>query len=105
MKSFLEYDWPGNIRELENTIEKLVVLSPSVWLESSLFDGQLKDSPTIQKVDSKLENKLANKEKEILVEAYSRHRSTRKIARELGINQSTVVRKLKKYNISNQIQR
>jgi transcriptional regulator with PAS, ATPase and Fis domain len=38
MKSFLEYDWPGNIRELENTIEKLVVLSP-VCAGKSLFDG------------------------------------------------------------------
>jgi len=44
-----------------------------------------------------LKQKIAEYEKEIILEAHIRGLSTTKIAKELGIGQSSVVRKLKKY--------
>ena len=43
MRQFLDYDWPGNIRELVNIIERAVILSPGPILNVDrgiLFPGQ-----------------------------------------------------------------
>jgi formate hydrogenlyase transcriptional activator len=38
MKALVRYDWPGNIRELQNVIERAVILSPGPALKVSLAD-------------------------------------------------------------------
>jgi formate hydrogenlyase transcriptional activator len=54
MKALSEYDWPGNIRELENFIERLVILSRGPELEVSLSElaPRSKFSAAISKYDS-----------------------------------------------------
>lgn len=47
-----------------------------------------------------LKETLASLEREILLEAYQRYKSTYKVARALGVSQPTVVRKLRKYALS-----
>lgn len=42
MKSFYSYRWPGNIRELENTIERLVALSPGAIISTELLPDVIK---------------------------------------------------------------
>lgn len=44
MKRLVEHPWPGNIRELKNAIETLVVLSPGPRITRALVDAQLADS-------------------------------------------------------------
>ncbi|HDH53725.1 MAG TPA: nif-specific transcriptional activator NifA, partial [Nitrospirae bacterium] len=48
LQVFLSYNWPGNIRELENTIERLVIMSPSEQITAS----DLPVSLSIQRVKS-----------------------------------------------------
>ena len=42
MNALVRYEWPGNIRELQNVIERAVILSPGPALKVSLGDLQLK---------------------------------------------------------------
>jgi DNA-binding NtrC family response regulator len=44
-RRFLEYPWPGNIRELKNTVDTLVVLSTTSRIPESLVSTQLVDAP------------------------------------------------------------
>jgi PAS domain S-box-containing protein len=95
MEKFLNYDWPGNIRELENTIERLVVLSPNDWLDIDLFEPAKFQASDIYAEPSVSTN--GSTERQVILNAYRRFRSTRKVAALLNVNQSTIVRKLKKY--------
>jgi formate hydrogenlyase transcriptional activator len=46
MKGLTDWDWPGNIRELENFVERAVILTRSKWLEAPL--GELRKTNTIE---------------------------------------------------------
>jgi PAS domain S-box-containing protein len=103
----LEHRWPGNVRELENLVERLVVTTPhdiirredlpaSLAAHSrqglSPLDGRLGSEP--------LKLTMERVERQILERAFARCKTTRGVARELGVNQSTVVRKAAKYHIA-----
>lgn len=96
IQSFVEYDWPGNIRELENTIERMVIMSPNEWLDRSLFAVPAGKSVSAVPIGS-LKAALAETEKRVILQAFQLCGGTRKTAALLGINQSTVVRKLQQY--------
>jgi DNA-binding NtrC family response regulator len=45
MKALVRYDWPGNIRELQNVIERAVILSPGPVLKG--FAGRPEDASSV----------------------------------------------------------
>ena len=102
MAILLRYPWPGNIRELQNIVERLVITtSGDVISDSDIFifikeAAEKSDSPDI---DTSLAAALENAEKKILQQALEAYGSTRAIARVLRISQPTVVRKLQKYGL------
>jgi formate hydrogenlyase transcriptional activator len=49
MRALVRYDWPGNIRELQNVIERAVILSPGPALRVSLGDLQSRLEPAAMK--------------------------------------------------------
>ena len=93
---FMEYDWPGNIRELENLIERMVLVSTQDIMDVRLLpnmnhgDLNTKKNKTLQEV-------LEEYERQLVVEAYEKWKTTVGVAKELGISQPTAVRKIKKY--------
>lgn len=101
---FQGYSWPGNVRELENIVERLVVVTPGDTITPENLPGGVlrnlehsglrRDRP-----DGSQQGEAGPGEEVILADLYRQHRSTRKVAELLGINQSTVVRRLRKYNI------
>jgi PAS domain S-box-containing protein len=103
----MNYDWPGNVRELENVIERLVVTVPRDVLTGEDLPKYIKNfrprdvHPQIS-VEGVLPLKEAVEfvEREIISHAYSRYRATREVARHLGIDPSTVLRKAAKYGIT-----
>lgn len=101
------YRWPGNVRELENVIERCIVTSASPVISAPCVAEclQTRDhSGTITLMDTdvapSLIEKMANAERGILEEALRKYGSTRKVAAFLGVNQSTVVRKMKRFGLS-----
>jgi PAS domain S-box-containing protein len=84
--------WKGNIRELENVVERIIVTSPG---EAATMDQFL---PVTGRKDYReglsLKQMLADYETEILRAALSRYRTTRGVADALGISQAGAARKL-----------
>ncbi len=97
-----KYDWPGNIRELENLIERLVITCTTENINSNLV---LKNIRPKDKSDIEINNIIPLKnaveqvEKQLLIQSLERYKTTRKMADALKISQSSVVKKLQKYNL------
>lgn len=100
IQNLVAYDWPGNIRELENTIERLVVTSDgNLILESSMKNaGQ--PSAGNENEPKLMLNVVEETEKQLILKALEQCRTTREMAGILGISQSAVVKKMKKYGIN-----
>ena len=89
--------WKGNVRELENTVERLIVTSSANYItnEHLLHEGQVRKV----KETVGLKKALAEYERDILRQARQKYRTTREIAQALGISQPSVVRKLQLYSL------
>jgi len=85
--------WPGNIRELENAVERIIVTTPGeyITLDQVLPGGDKKG----YRDGRSLKEMLAEAEVEILLQAMRRHRTTREVAAALGISQASAARKMK----------
>ena len=91
MDAFLQYPWPGNIRELENTLEHAVVCSKGSVIEL----GALPRS--VVRPAAELPRFVRADTAEQTLEVLMRHRGNQAAAaRALGINRTTLWRRLKK---------
>lgn len=102
IEAFLTYDWPGNVRELENLIERLIVtVEGNTVTLRDLPDHFRERTPAHRGVIVKdiypLKEAIEDLEKQLVLMAYQTYKNTYKCAEVLKVNQSTVVRKLKKY--------
>jgi PAS domain S-box-containing protein len=96
----MEYDYPGNVRELENVLEHAFVLCRSGLIEMHHLPPELRpqDFPPGHKLGGC--NTLEAMEKALITEALYRHQGNRKrTARDLGIDTSTLYRKIKSLKI------
>ncbi len=98
----MQYDFPGNIRQLENIIEYAFVLCRGDMIRTRHlareFQDGMKNRPDVA-IDS-VPSHLDAAEKKAIVAALHRHNNNRgKTAAFLGINKSTLWRKMKKYKI------
>jgi Nif-specific regulatory protein len=95
------YHWPGNIRELENCIERAVLLCEDDVIRSEHLPPSLqmirKDDTSIKASFTEI---VANKERELIVDALKKcGGQQRKAAQELGLTERILGYKIKKYNI------
>jgi transcriptional regulator with PAS, ATPase and Fis domain len=100
-RQFIEYDWPGNTRELYNKVKRLEVMSQLVAegdlveLSRSIFDS---DMPATA---NSLFERVEQFERKIILEALLAAQGNKsEAARMLGIHEATVRMKLKRYGIS-----
>jgi PAS domain S-box-containing protein len=102
MESLLEYDWPGNIRELENSIERAINLSKDIIVERELFFSL--PASTNQKNQTNLSlTTLAEMERKMIqlaLDTYGTNLDGKKqAAKALGISLSSLYNKLKVMNL------
>lgn len=96
MSYFMAYDWPGNIRELKNIIERLMIFSESSLLSSSELPYELICS---QQKDIELTN-LESAERETVLRALSDNSwNITRAAGVLNISRLTLRRKIDKYGL------
>jgi PAS domain S-box-containing protein len=100
-----KYEWKGNVRELQNCVERLIVTlnHDEVKIEDVITLLSFNPIDTIlpfgNQYDSDLKETLSLIEKNVLETAVKRHKTTVQIAKVLNLTQSAVSKKLKKYNI------
>jgi len=96
MKVLMAYDYPGNIRELQNIIEHGFVLSPGGLIRLSHLPDKLK--PIKRSVTTSAS--LLDFEKQCLLKALENNNGDRQAAaQELGIHKTTLYRKLHRLDI------
>jgi len=109
IKTLMNYDWPGNIRELENIVERAVILDtdgiienddlPELLVGSAMGSSAVKiDAPEDEKVS--LKDALKGPEKVYILQVMEEVGwNKKKAARKLGVNRTTLYNKLRKYNL------
>lgn len=98
----LEYNWPGNIRELENAVEHCFVLCGSDIIQAEHLPRRLRNTQddSINTNIIKKKNSIIEAEKEMILTALkNNHGNKTKAAGELMINPSTLWRKMKRLKI------
>jgi len=103
---FYDYNWPGNIRELENVIERVMILCPGEIMRVSDLPKGFKDNVynTLHlegiPADAKLYDTLATIEKALIERALKMSNNVQShAAAMLGIGKSGLNQKIKKYNL------
>lgn len=96
------YHWPGNVRQLENVLERSVILSQGDFIIPESLPDELKRS-ALQDHDMEgftLSTALAEAEKRILFKCLKQHNWNRQItAQVLGISRTTLFNKMRQYQI------
>ncbi len=105
MHALLRYDWPGNIRELENVIERAVILSENSTLRVNTNDFRLRIASTSSLIKKQT---LADVERahilSVLRDTDWRLSGPSGAAERLGINRSTLYFRMKKLGIARSVQ-
>lgn len=102
-----EYSWPGNVRELKNIVERLTIMCiDDILLPKHLFTKYFAlemeaEDPNVITVKGipKLDEAVSAVEKTIVARALEATKSTRKAAELIGVSQSTIMRKIKDYDL------
>ena len=112
MYAFMNYDWPGNIRELQNMIERAVALSKSeiINVDELPLPVPVEEFAALSRNPLDDEGKksfivttLAEQEKNAIIEALNKYGGNQtKVSQVLGISTTTLWRKIKKYRIKSQ---
>ena len=118
MEYLQQLAWPGNIRELENSVQRLIISAKGEDISlmdvmhethSELFEGggfgaeeeerALPGGSYPMDTESSLQEAVDEYEKSLIKYACEKYGSTRKAAKAIGISQTQLVRKKKKYNL------
>lgn len=119
MDLFAAQDWPGNVRQLENTLERLINLSDSseirpedifAWTDVANQKNNKsiirKQQQQILQVEIPLEgewpqlkNVVANVEKEVIRRVLEKYPSSRLAGQVLGVSNTTILNKMKAYKL------
>jgi len=108
--ALMNYYWPGNIRELKNVIERLIVLAPKPCIDIDAVLDNLSPNKNNSKTNAffsvptkydmlTLPQAVAAYERQYIEQALKNNFTLHETARDLGIDISTLVRKKKKYEL------
>ncbi|MPW24279.1 PAS domain S-box protein [Alkalibaculum sp. M08DMB] len=101
LSCFISYDWPGNIRQLKNAVERMCILSDKTIVDKKLFLQYLDQEEDIEEVYEDCFN-VEEFKKRTVNKLYSKYKSSRIIAKKMGLSQSTANLLINKYIINNE---
>jgi DNA-binding NtrC family response regulator len=100
------YDWPGNIRELQNVVERMVVTADTDVLTPRHLPNRISETvgaslaAPVMPGTMNLKRAREMVEREMIQRALAATGNTRDAARLLGVDHSTVVRKARRYGLN-----
>ncbi|MDQ7095282.1 sigma 54-interacting transcriptional regulator [Desulfosporosinus sp. PR] len=104
-KAFQNYRWPGNVREMDNFIQSLIVTRDKEVLNASdlppymHFDAIEMDRLSLNNETKSLDELMADYEKKLLKQALDTYGSIAKVAKFFRVDRTTIFRKAKKYSL------
>jgi DNA-binding NtrC family response regulator len=101
LKLLMEYDWPGNIRELENLIVQMIAISKNNILDDDLLPSHFTQNISTDIItNDSLSINISNSEKKMITNALEKCKwSQKEAAKLLGIPRTTLRSKMKKYEL------
>lgn len=121
LETFMQYEWPGNVRELKNKVERIsLMINKNEIMISDIknemdIGGKVREKMTINSSNLQgkkfslskdmqpLKGQVEEFERNLIIETLERFSSIRKAAQALSIDQSSLVRKMQKYQIKKEI--
>ena len=102
--ALLAYDYPGNVRELENIIEHCFVLCEGEIIEAQHLPASIRPSSKLDETKESPPATIKQMEIILITQALRRNNGNKTAAaKELGIDKSTLFRKMKAFNIKPQV--
>lgn len=104
-KVFQNYKWPGNVREMDNLIQTLIITHEKEILEVCdlphfmLLDAMNMDLSSMCDENKSLDEMMRDYEKKLLKNALEVHGSIAKVAKLLKVDRTTIFRKAKKFSL------
>jgi len=107
VEALLAYDWPGNIRELQNVLERAVILSVAEVIEPEDLNLNMEEVLKVDRVDpsklpaaGSLRDEIRAKEMETLKASLTQaNGNVAEAARLMGVPRTTLFHRLKKYRL------
>lgn len=106
MDRIIAYDWPGNVRDLENAIQSAMILTTDSVIQIEHLPLRVKgyeqvDTTAVIETESGGIREInAQVEKEIILEALKKHNYNRTLTAEaLNISRKTLFNKIKRYGL------
>lgn len=100
------YNWPGNIRELQNAVEYAINMATDHWIEVENLPPRIREQNHLN--GDKENITLAEMEERMIMDVLKRYSDTlngkKQAADELGINVATLYRKINKYELNRKMQ-
>lgn len=106
MELFMEYPWPGNVRQLKNLVEKIVVLSdekeilPEAVQSYLTFNGPGMNGEPISREETLEEARKRVEKDKLLAKLLTMDWDYKAVAKDLNISRATLFNKMKAYGIS-----
>jgi DNA-binding NtrC family response regulator len=95
------YDYPGNIRELRNLMERLMIIATQPEITLHDVNKVIPQAASQSTKSSLLYSHLEDTERELILKTLEEHRwQISKVARILGLERSHLYKKMKHYGIS-----
>ena len=99
MQALMNYDWPGNVRQLENAISHAVVLAQGELIRRKYLPRFLWDTGTSRTLTS-----LCESERGLILEALQRANGNKhEAARCLKMSRSTLYSKMRRYELDEEL--
>ncbi|KIL44608.1 sigma 54-interacting transcriptional regulator [Jeotgalibacillus soli] len=95
---FMDHEWKGNVRELQNTIERLILTVPNEQIQIKHLPEKMirnTEAPTTLN----LKDAMNHFEKKIILQTLKESKTMKEVSEKLGVDLSTISRKIKKYEI------
>jgi PAS domain S-box-containing protein len=94
------YKWPGNIREFENIVERLVIIAKDSDAATAIVEAMLQVNDSYAtNMDQSYREIVQGFERQLIKKALEKYRTTTEAAKHLKLDQSTIVKKKKRLGI------